>query len=87
MVVYIYKYGDNSNNRSPWSDPWLRNPRYNDYHAIRASADMDGTWTYVPHDCAKTSPDAAPVSTPDPRNPDSYWTNVPKQRYCCCKDK
>ena len=34
MVVYIYTYNDNPENKDPWRDPWISSEK-NDYHAIR----------------------------------------------------
>lgn len=88
MVVYIYKYSDNPDNKNPWKDPWILNPNKNDFHAIRASGGCKGTWTYVPRWVSKGEDDSVPRGTPNPNDPDSYWRgNVPKQRYCCCKSE
>jgi RHS repeat-associated protein len=86
MVVYIYTYKDNPNHKDPWKDPWIRG-QGNDYHGIKSASGCSGPWTYVHANLPKDSPYAKPDQTPDPNNPDSYWENVPKDRYCCCKEK
>jgi RHS repeat-associated protein len=90
MVIYIYDYNDNPAKKDPWKDPWIHSPGKNDFHAIRGEC---GQWSYVGAARPKGYPDSEVHPTPDPSNPDSYWTKrpqpvpVPKQRYCCEKKK
>jgi hypothetical protein len=91
IVIYIYGYYHNPKNK----DPWIWSYGNNDFHAIRLDhfKKQGDRWSYVPKDINHTK-DKVPIrSTPDIKNPDSYWTGrprpapIPRQRYCCCKPK
>jgi len=84
MVVYIYQYDDNPKKQNPWKGPWVHNNDKNDFHAIRGQC---GQWSSVSGVQWKGDPGATPQPTPDPSNPDSYFSKVPSQRYCCTKKK
>ena len=86
-------YDYNPEKKNPWSDPWIGHPWLNDFHAIRGH-DNGSRWDYVDqHYPNKNDPRAKPEPTPDPSDPDSYWTKrknpvpIPEHRYCCCKKK
>jgi hypothetical protein len=89
MVVYIYDYNDNPQNKNPWTDPWIPSTG-NDFHAVRGQC---GQWSYVGAARPKGYPGSEAHPTPDPTDPDSYWTKrpdpvtVPKERYCCERKK
>jgi hypothetical protein len=62
LMIYIYKYGNNKVEgkvQDPWTDPWIRDPKKNDYHAIRCNDPPDPKkpnethkcttgWSYIP---------------------------------------
>ena len=92
LVLYIYSYKNGTEGKDPWKDPWVH--KYpNDFHAIRCDLyKIRGEWcTYISHNTDVTTCNAKIETTPEPANPDSYWTSsggeVPQERYCCCKSK
>lgn len=80
MMVYIYSYKVNPENKDPYSDPWIRTPGTmdNDIHAVRE--DAPGSWSYIPNrECRE------PVRGLN--DPDDLFYRYPDRVYCCCDQK
>jgi RHS repeat-associated protein len=92
FVLYVYSCASCPPGMDPFRDPWIPDEGKNDIHSIKApKCPKQKPWTYVPGAGRPGTPGlTVPQNTPDPSDPDSYWTNlkkpVPKFRYCCCKE-